>query len=72
MSAGSSFGAEITQYPSYGRVDPAQEMALRNAPFQIEEVKQLALITPLPTHHDSSPSPKTDGITIRQSGFAGG
>jgi hypothetical protein len=32
-------------------------MACRNTPFEIEEVKQLALIAALPTHHDPPPPP---------------
>jgi hypothetical protein len=28
-----------------------------NAPFEIEEVKQLTLIAALPTHHDPPPPP---------------
>jgi hypothetical protein len=43
-------------------------MARRNAPFEIEEVKQLALIATLPTHHGKPPPLKfsEDGITVRQ------
>jgi hypothetical protein len=33
-------------------------MARWNAPFEIEKVKQLALIAALPTHHDPTPSLK--------------
>jgi hypothetical protein len=39
----------------YFWIDPAQQMAFRNTPFEIEEVKQLALIATLPTHHDPPP-----------------
>jgi hypothetical protein len=44
-------------------------MTLWNAPFEIEEVKQLALIDRLPTHHDpasTAESLQQDGIMIRQ------
>jgi hypothetical protein len=37
-----------------------QQMACRNTPFEIEEVKQLALIAALPPHHDLPPPP--DGV----------
>src|SRR5260370_37174132 len=50
---------KLTQYPRHGRIDSAQEMALRNAPFEVEEIEQLALIDRLPTHHDPPPSLKT-------------
>src|SRR5665213_575844 len=39
------------------RIDPAQQMACRNAFFEVEQVKQLALIDRLPTHHGKSPPP---------------
>jgi hypothetical protein len=38
-------------FPRYHWIDPAQQMARRNAPFEIEKVKQLALIALPPTHH---------------------
>ena len=34
-------------------------MTRRNAPFEIEKVKQPALIAALPTHHDPTPPLKT-------------
>jgi hypothetical protein len=49
---------QVTQYPCHNRIDPAQQMARWNAPFQIEKVKQLALIAALSTHHDPTPSLK--------------
>jgi hypothetical protein len=36
-------------------------MTHRNAPFEVEQVEQLALINPLATHHDSPPSLKVSG-----------
>jgi hypothetical protein len=36
-------------------------MARRNAPFEVEQVEQLALINRLATHHDSPPSLKVSG-----------
>src|SRR5712691_12278847 len=50
--------AKLSQYPRHERIDAAQEMAHRNAPFEVEEVEQLALIDRLPTHHDPLPSLK--------------
>jgi hypothetical protein len=43
-------------------------MALRNAPFEVEEIEQLTLINRLPIHHDPSPPLKAqrDGIMIRR------
>jgi len=40
----------------YNRIDPAQEVARRNAPFEVEQIEQLALIARLPTHHGKPPS----------------
>ena len=34
---------KLSQYPRHGRIDAAQEMALRNASLEVEEIKQLAL-----------------------------
>ena len=51
--------ANVTQYPGHNRIDPAQQMTRRNAPFEIEKVKQPALIAALPTHHDPTPPLKT-------------
>jgi len=39
----------------YNRIDPAQEVARRNAPFEVEQIEQLALIARLPTHHGKPP-----------------
>src|SRR5271170_496034 len=47
--------AELTQYPGHNRIDPAQQMARRNAPFETEKVEQPALIAGLTTHHGKSP-----------------
>src|SRR6516225_9929710 len=46
---------QIGHDPRYFWIDPAQQMAFWNTPFEIEEVKQLALIATLPTHHDPPP-----------------
>jgi hypothetical protein len=46
---------QISHDPRYFWIDPAQQMAFWNTPFEIEEVKQLALIATLPTHHDPPP-----------------
>src|ERR1700682_1815341 len=40
------------------RIDPAQQMARWDTPFEIEKVKQPALIAALPTHHDPTSSLK--------------
>src|SRR5262245_30071021 len=47
--------AKVGQHPRHDRVDAAQEMARRNALFQVEQVEQLALIARLPPHHRPSP-----------------
>ena len=44
--------AKLTQYPGHNWIDPAQQMARWDTPFEIEKVKQLTLIAALPTHHD--------------------
>ena len=36
--------AKLNQYPCHHRIDPAQQVASRDAPFEVEQVKQLALI----------------------------
>jgi hypothetical protein len=46
---------QVSHDPRYFGIDPAQQMACGNTPFEIEEVKQLALIAALPPHHDSPP-----------------
>jgi hypothetical protein len=48
--------AKISQYPRSDWIDPSQKMAHRNAPFEVKEVKQLALINRLMTHHGPSPA----------------
>jgi hypothetical protein len=60
--------AQLSQNPSYDRINPAQKMTFRNASFEIEEIKQLALIDRLPTHHHLPPPLKTSsrGIMIRR------
>src|SRR6185437_1079305 len=45
------------QYPCHNRIDPAQQMPCWNAPFEVEQLKQLALITSLLTHHSKPPQP---------------
>ena len=47
--------AKLNQDPCHDRIDPAQEMVRWNAPFEVEQVKQLDLIGPLPTHHGKPP-----------------
>jgi hypothetical protein len=42
-------------YPGSHRIDPAQKMARWNAPLEVGQVKQLALIARLPTHHGKPP-----------------
>jgi hypothetical protein len=39
--------AKFNQYPCHDRIDPAQQMARRDAPLEVEQVKQLALIARL-------------------------
>jgi hypothetical protein len=43
-------------------------MAPRYASFEVEQMKQLALVARLPTHHGKPPPPNhfADGITIRR------
>ncbi len=43
--------AKLNQYPCHDRIDPPQQMARWNASFEVEQVKQLALIAALSTHH---------------------
>jgi hypothetical protein len=43
--------ANLNQYPCHDRIDPAQQMVRWDAPFEVEKVKQLALIARLSTHH---------------------
>jgi hypothetical protein len=49
--------AKLKQYPAHHRIDPAQKMARGNAPFEVEQVNQLALIAALSTHHGKPPPP---------------
>ena len=39
--------AKLSQYPGHHRIDPPQQVANRDAPFEVEQVKQLALIAGL-------------------------
>jgi hypothetical protein len=57
------------QYLRYGRIDPAQKMAIRNSIFQVEKIEQLALIDCLPPHHD--PPPPLTESSESESWFAG-
>src|SRR4051794_1714946 len=65
---GSQLLAQVSQHLRHHRIDPAQQMARRNAFFEVEQVKQLALIDRLPTHHGKPPPPvaPADGITVRR------
>src|SRR5664280_240784 len=47
--------AQVSQHPRHDRIDPAEQMVRRNAPFEVEQIEQLALIAPLPTHHGKPP-----------------
>ena len=49
--------AKFAQYPRHHRIDPAQQVARWNAPFEVEQVKQLTLIARLTTHHGKPPPP---------------
>src|SRR5262249_14932775 len=46
---------KLNQYPRHDRIDPPQQIARRDAPFEVEQVKQLALIARLSTHHGKPP-----------------
>src|SRR6266511_2849708 len=59
---------QISQNPRHGRIDLMQQMACRNALFQVEQIEQLALIAPLPAHHD--PPPVVDRIRQTESRVA--
>src|SRR5205085_1995046 len=52
---GRQFLMQISHDPRYFGIDPAQQMACWNAPFEIEQVKQLTLLAALPPHHDPPP-----------------
>ena len=58
---------KLDQHARHDGIDAAQEVALRNALFEIEQVEQLALITCLPPHHARSPSPT---LQVTESRFA--
>jgi hypothetical protein len=47
--------AKLNQYPCHHRIDSPQQIANRDAPFEVEQVKQLALIAGLSTHHGKPP-----------------
>jgi hypothetical protein len=51
--------AQVSQHLHYDRIDPAQQMVRRNAPFKVEQIEQLALIARLPTHHGKPPPQNT-------------
>jgi hypothetical protein len=53
---------ELTQYLRHDRINPTQKMASWDAPFQVKQVKQLALIASLSTHHDKPPPPNASSI----------
>src|SRR4029078_5531220 len=46
---------KLSQYTPHNRIDAAQEMALRDAFLEVEEIEQLPLIDRMPTHHDPPP-----------------
>jgi hypothetical protein len=48
---------KLTQYLRHDRINPTQKMASWDAPFQVKQVKQLALIASPSTHHDKPPPP---------------
>jgi hypothetical protein len=48
---------KLTQYLRHDRIDPTQKMAGWDAPFQVKQVKQLALIASLSTHDHKPPPP---------------
>ena len=52
--------AKLPQYPGHNGIDPAQQMARWDTPFEIEKVKQPALIAALPTHHDPAAETLTE------------
>jgi hypothetical protein len=52
---GLELAAKIRQDDRHNRIDPAQQMARWNPPLEIEQIKQLALITRLLPHHAESP-----------------
>ena len=42
---------KLNQYPCYDRIDPPQQVVRRDTSFEVEQIKQLALIVRLLTHH---------------------
>jgi hypothetical protein len=50
-----------SQNPRHDRINLTQQMACRNALFQVKQLEQLALIDRLATHHDRPPSLKASG-----------
>jgi hypothetical protein len=48
-------GVASCTYPAHHRIDPPQQVASRDAPFEVEQVKQLALNAGLSTHHGKPP-----------------
>src|SRR5665648_658399 len=60
---GLQFLVKIGQCSRHKHIDPAQKMVLRNAIIEAELVKQLALVSPLPTHH--RPSSVADVLSRR-------
>jgi hypothetical protein len=42
---------KLSQYPRHDGIDPPQKVANRDTSFEVEQVKQLALIAGLSTHH---------------------
>src|SRR5665811_2172499 len=60
---GLQFLVEVGQRSRHKHVDPSQKMVLRNAIIEAELVEQLALVSPLPTHH--RPSSVADVLSRR-------
>ena len=63
---------ELSQYPTYNRIDAAKQMALRDALLKVEQIEQLALIDRLPTHHDPPPPLKASTKRNHDSRFKAG
>src|SRR5262249_55870970 len=51
--------AKVSQYPAHDTIHATQQVARRNARFEVKQIEQLALIGLLSPHHDPPPSPKT-------------
>src|SRR5205814_2927524 len=56
---------KLSQNSGHHRIDPAQQMARRDALFQIEQIEKLALVPRLPTHHHPTPSPNAKSTESR-------